>query len=131
MRKAILCVDDEAVILLALKFLLKGVFGNEYRIESAYGAEDALRILEEENRDGIDVRLLITDWLMPGRKGDELIRSARAVKPGLRSILITGQAEEEVLASLVKENLVQAIFRKPWNESRLLDSIRECLDGAT
>jgi DNA-binding NtrC family response regulator len=128
MRKAILCVDDEAVILLALKFLLKGVFGNEYRIESAYGAEDALRILEEENRDGIDVRLLITDWLMPGRKGDELIRSARAVKPGLRSILITGQAEEEVLASLVKENLVQAIFRKPWNESRLLDSIRECLD---
>lgn len=131
MRRAILCVDDEAVILLALKFLLKGAFGNEFRIESAYGAEEALRILEEEEREGVDVRLLITDWLMPGRKGDELIRSARAVKPGLRSILITGQAEEDVLASLVRENLVHAIFRKPWNESRLLDAVRECLDGAT
>lgn len=131
MRRAILCVDDEAVILLALKFLLKGAFGNEFRIESAYGAEEALRILEEEEREGVDVRLLITDWLMPGRRGDELIRSARALKPDLRSILITGQAEEDVLAHLVRENLVHAIFRKPWNESRLLDAVRECLAGAT
>lgn len=128
MRKVILCVDDEAVILLTLKFLFKGAFGNEYRIESAYGAEEALRILEEEDREEIDVRLLITDWLMPGRKGDDLIRSARAMKPGLPCILITGQAEEDVLAALVRENLVHAILRKPWHENRLLDAVRECLD---
>ena len=55
MRRAILCVVDEAVILLALTFLLKGAFGTEFRTESAYGAAEALRILEEAEREGVDV----------------------------------------------------------------------------
>lgn len=131
MRKAILCVDDEGVILLSLKFLLKGAFGNEYRIESAYGVDEALEILESTGREGVEIRLLLTDWLMPGRKGDDLIREVRRTRPDLPCILLTGQAEEEVLAALVRENLVRAVFRKPWNERRLLDTVRECLAGAT
>ncbi|NLJ44956.1 MAG: response regulator [Treponema sp.] len=127
MRRAILCVDDEAVILLSLKFLLKGAFGNEYRIETAYGADEALRLLEGAAREEVEYRLLVTDWLMPGRKGDELIRAARGLVPGLPCILITGQAEESVLSSLVQENLVRSIFRKPWNEQELLDAVRGCL----
>lgn len=130
MRQAILCVDDEGVILLSLKFLLKGVLGNEYRIESAYGAEEALDILTNADREGIRVRLLLTDWLMPGRKGDDLIREARRMLPDLPCILLTGQAEEEVLSALVRENLVRAIFRKPWNERQLLDVVRECIQDA-
>lgn len=127
MRDAILCVDDEAVILLALKFLLKRAFGNEYRIESTYGADEALRILEEADREGVKIRLLVTDWLMPGRKGDELIRAAKAIDPGLPCILITGQAEEGVLSSLTSDNLVQAVFRKPWSEIDLVNAVRGCL----
>ncbi len=128
MRKTILCVDDEGVILLSLKFLLKGALGNEYRIESAYGADEALDILESAEREGIEIRLLLTDWLMPGRKGDDLIREARRIRPGLPCILLTGQAEEEVLAALERENMVRAVFRKPWNERRLPDTVRECLE---
>jgi len=128
MRKVILCVDDEAVILLALKFLFKGEFGNEYRIESAYGAEEALGILLEAEKEGAEVRLLITDWLMPGRKGDDLIREARRLRPDLPCILLTGQAEENVLSDLRNERQVRAVFRKPWNERLLLSAVRECLD---
>lgn len=128
MRKVILCVDDEAVILLALKFLFKGELGNEYRIESAYGAEEALQILRGAEEEGLEVRLLVTDWLMPGRKGDDLIREARTIVPDLPCILITGQAEEDVLTTLVNEKLVHAVFRKPWDERRLINAVRECLD---
>lgn len=129
MRPAILCVDDEAVILLALKFLLKSAFGSQYRIESAYGAAEALEILREARNDGVEVRLLISDWLMPGLKGDDLIRAARGIEPNLPCILITGQAEEEILSVLAKDKLVRAIFRKPWNEKRLLETVRECLEA--
>jgi len=129
MRPAILCVDDEAVILLALKFMLKSAFGSQYRIESAYGSDEALEILREAPNDGVEVRLLISDWLMPGLRGDDLIRAARELEPDLPCILITGQAEDEVLSSLAKENLVRAIFKKPWNEKRLLETVRECLEA--
>ncbi|HSV57235.1 MAG TPA: response regulator [Magnetospirillaceae bacterium] len=127
MRPVILCVDDEAVILMALKLLLKGSLGNEYRIETAFNAAEALDILEDSRREGNDVRLLITDWLMPGRKGDDLIRDARTIHPGLKAILVTGHADKEVLAALDREDLVHQVFRKPWSDWMLLSAVRECL----
>lgn len=53
---------------------------------------------------------------------------ARRVFPDLPRILLTGQAEENVLSDLRNERQVRAVFRKPWNEKPLLNAVRECLD---
>jgi DNA-binding NtrC family response regulator len=128
MKEVILCVDDEAVILLAMKFLLKNALGTSYLIECASRAGEALEIMSELKEKGFTVRLLITDWLMPGLKGDDLLRTARGIQPGLRSIMITGQAKQKVLDDLIAEGLVDSVFYKPWNEEAFMRTVKDCLE---
>ena len=73
MHHNLLIVDDEPDVL----NMLVDFFSNEpYDVFSAATAEDALDILEREN---IDV--VITDELMPGMSGSELISIVRKTFP--------------------------------------------------
>ena len=72
-KKAIVCVDDEAIIVLSLKQELQNRLGDEYIYESAMSAEEALQVIEELSGDDVCVILVISDWLMPGIKGDEFL----------------------------------------------------------
>ncbi len=71
---AILCVDDEALILLAIKEELKNAFGGRFLYETALTADEGIQIIQDLVEDGIRLVLVITDWLMPGMKGDEFLR---------------------------------------------------------
>lgn len=46
-NNAILCVDDEPIILIALKQELKKQFGNEFQYETAINANEALEVVDE------------------------------------------------------------------------------------
>ena len=70
---AILCVDDEAIILESLREQLERAFGDQYIYEMAEGAEDAWEIIQELYGDGVRILVIISDWLMPGTKGDEFL----------------------------------------------------------
>ena len=67
---AILCVDDEIVILDSLKEQLKRYFGDRYIYEIAESAEEAWEVIEELHEDEIKILIIVSDWLMPGIKGD-------------------------------------------------------------
>jgi CheY-like chemotaxis protein len=75
--KAILLVDDEAIILLAMRRELRSELGPSFRYEIATSAEEGLAVIDELATDGVRVVLVISDWLMPGMKGDEFV-----VRPG-------------------------------------------------
>jgi DNA-binding NtrC family response regulator len=69
--------------------------------------------------------LLITDYAMGKMNGLELIEKCKAVKPGLKSILISGTAGAEiVLDSGVK---VDRFIGKPYQPSNLADLVRHVL----
>ncbi|HAG80524.1 MAG TPA: hypothetical protein DCL61_04970, partial [Cyanobacteria bacterium UBA12227] len=68
-----LCVDDEVVVLNSLKIQLKNEFGDTYLYEVAESADEALEIIEEFHEDEIRILLIVSDWLMPGMKGDEFL----------------------------------------------------------
>lgn len=70
-NNAILCVDDEPIILIALKQELKKQFGNEFQYETAVNATEALEVVDDLAENGINVILILSDWRMPGIKGDE------------------------------------------------------------
>lgn len=72
-NNAILCVDDEPIILIALKQELKKQFGNEFQYETAINANEALEVVDELAQNGINVILILSDWRMPGIKGDEFL----------------------------------------------------------
>jgi CheY-like chemotaxis protein len=121
--KAIVCVDDEALQLLALKRELRLELRGRYIVETALDADQALSLMDELEQDGVEVALLITDWLMPRVKGDELIRLARESRPRLQAILITGQIDDEARKRCAASGGILGILDKPWRKAELLEAI--------
>jgi len=82
-KNVILCVDDEKIILDSLKTQLKEKFGNDFSYETAENANDAEEVLNELTTEGCNVLIIVSDWLMPGIKGDEFLINIHKKFPGI------------------------------------------------
>ncbi len=111
--EAILCVDDEGIILMHLLMLLKRRYGDRYRYERASSAREGLAVVERLEAEGVTLAILISDWLMPGISGDEFVRSLHRTRPGLRSILVSGKSDEAEIRSLCAEAGLAGFLSKP------------------
>ena len=96
-KPAILCVDDESIILTSLTRQLKQVFDDAYVYEMAESADEAFEIIEELEADEINVIVIVSDWLMPGMKGDEFLIKVHQKFPNVVKILLTGQADKRAI----------------------------------
>jgi signal transduction histidine kinase len=124
---AIICVDDEGVVLESLKEQLKRNLGKNYVIEVAETGEEALDIIAELQEDEIDVALVISDQIMPGMKGDELLTQIHRRNPGIVKILLTGQANAEAVGNAVNQANLYRYIAKPWEETDLSLTVNEAL----
>ena len=91
---AILCVDDEVAILKSLEIELEEAFGDSYLFEFAESADEALEIIEEFDEDSVQVLIIVSDWLMPGMKGDEFLIQVHQKFPQIIKMMLTGQADD-------------------------------------
>jgi DNA-binding NtrC family response regulator len=119
LNSAILCVDDEVEILRCLKEQLKRAFGQQYMYEIAQSAEEALLIIDELHADKIKILIIVSDWLMPGVRGDELLIQVHHRFPKIITVMLTGQADEVAIERARKEANLYAFITKPWTESEL------------
>lgn len=103
----ILLVDDEELVRMGTTDMLAEL---GHKVHESASGHQALETLSRE--DGID--LLVTDYLMPGMTGAELARKARAIRPDLPVLLITGYAD---LAQDVGGGLPR--LGKPFRQSDL------------
>ncbi|HHP7230088.1 MAG TPA: response regulator [Xenococcaceae cyanobacterium] len=126
-NSAILCVDDEIVILDSLKEQLKRQFGDRFIYEMAESAEEAWEVIEELQADEINVIVIVSDWLMPGTKGDEFLIKVNQQFPNLITIMLTGQADEEAIARAKQQANLHACLHKPWTEAELYQIITSAL----
>jgi two-component system, sensor histidine kinase and response regulator len=126
-KPAILCVDDDKVILFSLKQQLKRHFQTDYCIEIAESGEEALEMVEEFLEDGIELPIVISDQIMPGMKGHELLQHIHALLPKTFSILLTGQADVEAIGSAVNNAKLYRYLNKPWNSADLKLTVKAAL----
>jgi len=84
-RKTILCVEDNEQVLSVRKFLLET---RGYRVLAMGSAAEALEYLQGAAQGSVD--LLMADLIMPSMDGNELIRKAKQVHPGLPTLLVSG-----------------------------------------
>ncbi len=84
-KKVILCVDDNEQTLSIRTFLLET---RGYRVLIASSAQSALELLEQTVPGSID--LLISDLLLPGMDGNELVRRAKQMHPTLPALIVSG-----------------------------------------
>jgi diguanylate cyclase (GGDEF)-like protein len=118
-KEHILCVDDEEGILTALRQQLRIRFGNECEIEVARSASDALELMDDLERDGECVAVIIADQIMPGMKGVELLEEVHRRSPSTTKILLTGQAGLDAVVSAINRANLNHYIPKPWDEPDL------------
>lgn len=126
-KPAILCVDDESVILNSLKIQLKKEFGNAYVYEIAESADEALEIIEELKQEQTDILVIVSDWLMPGIKGDEFLIRVHENYPNIIKVMLTGQADENAIQKAKEQANLYACLHKPWDNEVLVNTIKNGL----
>ena len=124
---AILCVDDEASILKALKEQLKRCFGNQYVYEVAQSAEEAWVVIDELEAEAIKILIIVSDWLMPNVKGDEFLAQVHQRFPEIVTVMLTGQADAAAIERARRQANLYACIYKPWTEEELQQVISTAL----
>ena len=126
-KPVILCVDDEVVVLNSLKIQLKKEFGDAYLYEVAENADEALEIIEEMKGEENDILVIVSDWLMPGIKGDEFLIRVHQKYPKIVKVMLTGQADELAIKRVKEQANLHHCLYKPWDGKELVETIKSGL----
>jgi PAS domain S-box-containing protein len=113
----VLVVDDDSLVLSNTAAMLEDL---GYEVVEAASAEQALRTLRRARQ----IDLLITDQLMPGMTGLQLLEKARVEWPHMPVVLATGYAE---LPSGTDPDLTK--LNKPFRQDDLARAIASVLEG--
>ncbi len=123
-KRKILIVDDEDVV----RNLLKGVLENEgVEVYESSDGDGAIRFFTK-NHKAID--LVILDMIMPGIKGDEVLKAIRDVRKDIKVIISSGFMGEDQRERL-KEYGVDGFLDKPFRDKDLLRSIATVFSSET
>jgi len=129
-KKAILCVDDEKIVLESLRDQLRKYFKDTHLLESAESVDEALEVISDMEKDGINLIVIVSDWLMPGMKGDEFLIKLHEKYPDIKKILLTGQADPEAIQRAEQNNALYQLIHKPWDEKELIEAVTKGKENA-
>ncbi len=114
----ILIVDDEVGLMTTLQ---ESLAQQGYETAGAQSAQDALRLLKEQEFD-----LLLCDLMMPDMDGITLLFEAQAQDPDLAGIVMTGQATIQTAVDAMKIGAYDYVL-KPFKLSALLPILERAL----
>jgi CheY-like chemotaxis protein len=126
-KSAILCVDDEVGVLESLEIELQQAFKGKYLCEFAESAAEALEIIEDLYDAEVKILVIVSDWLMPGMKGDELLIKIHQKYPQIVKVMLTGQADKEAIERTKVQANLHAFIEKPWQNQELIEAIKSGL----
>ena len=117
--ESVLLVEDEP----ALRRIVHEVLAaSGYRVSAAGNAEEALQAFDERAARGEPFALVLSDLVMPGMGGRELVARVRLRSPRVRVLLMSGYDESAEPAG-------EATLAKPFTATALARRVREVLDG--
>jgi len=114
---AVLLVDDEANILNALARLF---LDRDVRVLRAGNGEEALGIVRRE-----PVAVIVSDNLMPGMRGVELLSRVRDLSPDTVRVLLTGYADLPTAIEAINRGEVFRFHVKPWVDEEIVRTVDE------
>ena len=123
-HETILVVEDEQPL---RDLVRKVLLGQGYAVLEARHGGDALRLVEH-HRGPLD--LVVSDCVMPEMGGGELCSRLLPLRPGIRTLLISGYPDDE-LVGRGAGGAGSAFLKKPFTSAELLGRVRELLDAPT
>lgn len=115
-RRSILVVDDDKFVCELCALALQ-----EYRVLQAGSCEEALRLYECEHVD-----LVLSDIMMPGGSGIDLLKRVKALDPNATVVIMTGFVGKDIILKALKED-ADDFIDKPLNLLQLKASIEKAL----
>ena len=120
--KSIIVVDDDEIV----RRLTSRILAEEgFAVLEAEDGDEAIELAERHDH---DIGLVVSDIVMPGLNGIELLERLSRWKPSLPVVLMSGYTSQELLARALVAPC--AILQKPFDPERLLEEVRRCLAQA-
>lgn len=126
-KPVILCVDDEQTVLESLKIELKRTFGDQYLIETAESSKEALELVKQLIDDNYELPVVISDYIMPDMKGDELLTRIHAISPATAKVMLSGQASPETVENTLQQLKLYRFLKKPWQPEDIIFTLSEAI----
>lgn len=126
----ILCVDDDPTVLTALRALL-GKLGQEFSVEIAESGDEALEIEADLRAHGQSLAVVISDFIMPGMRGDELLVRLHQQSPATIKIMLTGQSAFDGVKRAINQANLYRFLEKPFNNDDLLLTVKSACTAYT
>jgi len=117
---SVLIVDDEPAVLKVTARLVRQL---GYHVQTAERGVEALDIIRHEPN---TISLLLTDVLMPGMNGVELVAQVRAINPEIRVLYMSGYTADALASSPIDETSA-ALLLKPFSRDTMADALRGAL----
>jgi CheY-like chemotaxis protein len=118
--ETVLLVEDEPAL---LKLATRMIERLGFTVLAAESPHEAIR-MAAEYPGAID--LLVTDVVMPGMNGAELLRLLGASRPGLRCLFVSGYPARVLAETGVLDDGVE-LLPKPYSQEALAEKLREVL----
>ena len=118
-RPVVVCVDDDASILSALRRTLRN---EPYEFLATENPSDALDWVLVRK-----ARVVLADQRMPIVTGLEFLDLVRACSPSTVRIMITGQSDLSGVLKRKSLESIQKLIRKPWDDLQLKELLRRLL----
>jgi len=116
----ILVVDDEP----SVRKLASAILSRHgYKTVTAAEGKEGIRMFEQHRQ---NIRLVVSDLMMPQLDGPGMLRGLRKIEPGLKCIIITGLGEENRIVE-AKAAGADVILNKPFTADQLLADVKELL----
>jgi len=114
--RKILIIDDEPDVLDCLDSILTE---EGYEVEKAHGSHEALEKIEY-----FTPEIVLSDYMMPGMCGVELLHKIKKHLPHVVPILITGHSDLKISISSINQGEIHRFLLKPWHTDELKMTIR-------
>ena len=119
--ETILVAEDDPLV---RGVIVRAVGAAGYRVLEAQGGREALARAAAEPG---PIHLAISDVVMPGMNGRELVERLRLLRPDIRVLFVSGYSDEVVSHHGVLDSGVE-LLPKPFTPAALLEQVRRVLD---
>ena len=119
-KRTVLIVDDDTAVRRALTWTLK----SDYYVVEASNRTEAVCLLQKQNIDVVISDLHLPPQLQDTSEGLAIIEAARAIKPAVQVVVITGTNDKEAAREAVKRG-AYGFFEKPLDAAEVVHIVNQ------
>ena len=122
MSKTILVVDDAAF----MRMMIRDILSKEgYEIHEAVNGRDAV-----EKYDEVQPDLVTMDITMPEMNGLEALKKIRDRDSAARVLIVSAMGQQKMIVEALESGALDFLV-KPFQPTKVLETVKKCLQGST